>query len=79
MSERADDRAREMREVIAQYELAPADYLDPVIEAYKKDVDRSLLRENLKLTVEERFVKFEQFWKYARELREAGGKSRQTE
>jgi hypothetical protein len=30
---------------------------DPVIEAYKKDVDRTLLRENLKLTVEERIQK----------------------
>ncbi|HET9217268.1 MAG TPA: hypothetical protein VFR18_09835 [Terriglobia bacterium] len=29
--------------------LAPRDYPDPVIEAYKKDVDRTLLRENLKL------------------------------
>jgi hypothetical protein len=28
-------------------ELAPADYSDPVIDAYKKDIDRSLLRENL--------------------------------
>jgi hypothetical protein len=27
---------------------------DPVIEVYKKDIDRTLLRENLKLTVEER-------------------------
>jgi hypothetical protein len=30
---------------------------DPVIEAYKRDIDRTLLRENLKLTVEERFLK----------------------
>jgi hypothetical protein len=37
--------------------LAPADFLDPVIEAYKKDVDRTLLRENLKLTVEQRVQK----------------------
>lgn len=35
------------------------DSSDPVIEAYKKDVDRALLRENLKLTPEERFRKFE--------------------
>lgn len=28
---------------------------DPVIEAYKKDIDRTLLRERLKRTVEERF------------------------
>jgi hypothetical protein len=27
---------------------------DPVIDAYKKDVDRTLIRENLKLSVEER-------------------------
>ena len=40
-------------------DLAPPDYCDPVIEAYKKDVDRTLLRENLKLTVEERFAKAE--------------------
>ena len=38
-------------------ELAPADYSDPVIEVYKKDVDRTLLRENLKLTVEQRILK----------------------
>ena len=30
---------------------------DPVIEALKKDVDRSLLRENLKLTREQRLRK----------------------
>ena len=27
---------------------------DPVIEAYKKDIDRTLLRENLKLSHEKR-------------------------
>jgi hypothetical protein len=27
---------------------------DPVIEAYKKDVDRTLIRENLKLTPSQR-------------------------
>jgi hypothetical protein len=37
--------------------LAP----DPVIEAYKKDVDRGLLRENLKLTPDERLRKLAQF------------------
>jgi hypothetical protein len=30
---------------------------DPVIEVYKQHVDRTLLRENLRLTVEERFRK----------------------
>src|SRR6185503_8205005 len=31
-------------------ELPPPDVFDPVIEAYKKDIDRTLLIENLKLT-----------------------------
>ena len=35
---------------IREFGLEP----DPVIEAYKKDVDRTLLRENLKWTVEQR-------------------------
>jgi hypothetical protein len=61
---------------VATDDLPPPDFVDPVIEAYKKDVDRTLLRENLKLTVAERFQKFEQFWEYANELREAGRKAR---
>lgn len=44
---------------------------DPVIEAYKKDVDRTLLRENLKLTVEERFLNLRQLQRFAEELRSA--------
>jgi hypothetical protein len=34
---------------------------DPVIEAYKKDIDRTLLRETLKLTHEERLLKMQRF------------------
>jgi hypothetical protein len=34
--------------------LPPADGFDPVIGAYKKDLDRALLRENLKLSVDQR-------------------------
>lgn len=33
---------------------------DPVIEAYKKDVDRTLLRENLKLSYEARLRQLQQ-------------------
>ena len=56
---------------MARPELAPADYIDPVIEVYKKDVDRTLLRENLKLTVQERFDKFIKFMEFVTELRSA--------
>lgn len=43
------------------FPLAPADFLDPVIEEYKKGVDRTLLIENLKLTVDQRLQKFRDF------------------
>jgi hypothetical protein len=56
--------------------LAPPDYRDPVIEFYKKDVDRTLLRENLKLTVEERIRKAQKFHEELEELRKAGRQSR---
>lgn len=49
---------------------------DPVIEVYKQHVDRTLLRENLKLTVEERFLKHMQFQRFADELRRAGKEAR---
>jgi hypothetical protein len=49
---------------------------DPVIEAYKKDVDRTMIRENLKLTVEERLRNLMEAQKFAAELRAAGRKPR---
>ncbi len=57
---------------IESYHLEP----DPVIEAYKKDVDRNLIRENLKLTVEERFLKLMELQRLAEELRKAGKNTR---
>ncbi len=46
--------------------------VDPVIEAYKKDVDVSLLRKNLKLTVEQRFRQLMELQRFAEELKRAG-------
>jgi hypothetical protein len=45
---------------------------DPVVEDYKKDIDRTLLRENLKLSVEDRFRKLMAMQRFAEELRRAG-------
>ncbi len=45
---------------------------DPVIEAFKKDIDRTLLRENLKLSHEERLLKLMQHQHFANALRQAG-------
>lgn len=44
---------------------------DPVIEAYKKDVDRTLLRENLKRSVEERLRDLMRLQRFAEEWRRA--------
>ena len=44
---------------------------DPVLEAYKKDIDRTLLRENLKLTPEQRLLKLQSVLRSIRELRHA--------
>jgi hypothetical protein len=49
-----------------------SDWHDPVIAAYKKDVDRTLLRENLKLTVEQRIQKAESVHRSLTAWREAG-------
>ena len=44
---------------------------DPVIEAYKKDVDRTLIRENLKLTVEQRLDNLAALQRFVSELQRA--------
>ena len=49
---------------------------DPVIEAFKKDIDRTLLRENLKLTVEQRLRKMHSAARGALALRDAIKKNR---
>lgn len=52
---------------------------DPVIEAYKRDVDRTLIRANLALTVTQRFEKLMALQKFAEELRRAGRNARRKE
>ena len=43
--------------------------LSPAIEAYKRDVDRTLLRENLKLTTEQRVKKMIAALRFAEAVR----------
>lgn len=50
--------------------------LDPVIEAYKKGVDVTLIRENLRLTVDQRFQQLMKLQQFAEDLRRAGRKAR---
>ena len=51
--------------------------LDPVIEAYKKGVDVTLIRENLRLTVDQRFQQLMKLQQFAEDLRRAGRKARE--
>jgi hypothetical protein len=55
---------------------APRPDADLVVQAYKKDIDRTLIRENLKLTVEERFRKAMALARFAEEMRRAGREAR---
>jgi len=50
---------------------------DPVIEAYKKGIDVTLIRENLRLTVDQRFQQLMKLQEFAEELRRAGRKARE--
>jgi len=45
---------------------------DPVIEAYKRDVDRTLIRENLRRTPAERFRNLQAWQRFVAEVRRAG-------
>ncbi len=53
----------------------PPDFIDPVIEVYKKGIDLASLRENLKLTVEQRLLKHQSFLKSREVWRGAAARS----
>ena len=57
-------------------EVEAREDLDPVIEAYKKDVDVTLIRENLRLTVDQRFQQLMKLQQFAADLQRASRKAR---
>jgi hypothetical protein len=59
-------------------DCSPSRTSDPIIELYKRDVDRTLLRENLKLTPEQRLLKLRNFMRFVEEMRSAGMRARET-
>ena len=60
-------------------ELPLPDVPDQVIDAYKKDVDRTLLIENLRLTPNQRSQRFQSFMEMVYEVRHAGERMRASE
>ncbi len=57
-------------------EFVPESPPDPVVERYKQDVDRTLLRENLKKSVDERIRSLADWQAASEELRRAGRDAR---
>jgi len=51
---------------------------DPVVEAYKAGIDRTLIRRNLRLTPEERMLQLMELQRFAEELRRAGREARRS-
>jgi len=72
----ADVSTSPRREVRSPGEEPLHSSIDDVIAVYKKDVDRSLLRANLRLTVTERLEKFEMMSRQFVEMHEAGRRHR---
>lgn len=57
----------------------PPKDLDPVIRAYWDGVDVTLLRKNLRLTLEERIRQHAALQRFAAEMRDAGERFRRRE
>jgi hypothetical protein len=53
-------------------DYSPTLELNPIIELYMRDVDVSLIVENLRLTPQQRLEKLFQMQQFAAELRQAG-------
>ena len=45
---------------------------DPVVEAYKQNLDRSLIRQNLQRSIQERLEALMELQRFAEELRRSG-------
>jgi hypothetical protein len=61
--------------ILRRYGIEP----DPVIEAYKKEIDRTLLRENLRRTPEERLQRLMALQLLAEECRREGSEPTHAE
>lgn len=66
------DRSEDDAAILGRFGIEP----DPVIEEYKKDVDRTLLRENLRRSPDERWRIILTAYRLAEEMRRAGAHGR---
>jgi hypothetical protein len=57
--------------------IRPPDPVDPVIEAYKPGIDRTIIRHNLQLTISQRIDALQSLMKSIAEMQEVGRRARQ--
>jgi hypothetical protein len=50
--------------------------MDEILELYRRDIDVTLLESNLRLTIDQRFLRLMELQKFAEELRRAGEQHR---
>lgn len=60
------------------FSLVPRTTGDGLIEAYRRDIDRTLLRRNLKLTVDQRIRELARLQAFDAEVRRAGQEARRS-
>ena len=72
LSRRPSDYLTNMNQPGAKQPNADRPHLDSVIEAYKRDIDRTLLRQNLSRSPEERVLALMALQRLAGEARRAG-------
>ena len=73
---RGIERSAAPRYRLPPWRAGPQPGVDPVTEVYKRDIDRTLLRENLKLSVEDRLRQLTELQRFAAELQRAGRAAR---
>jgi transcriptional regulator with XRE-family HTH domain len=61
-----------------RFELIPLPEADPVVERYKQDVDRSLLRENIRKSVDERLRTLSEWQRASKALQQATRTARKS-
>lgn len=71
-------RCAEALGLVLRVELTEAPARDPVVERYKQDVDRTLLRENLRRGVDERLRSLGEWQRAGDELRQATKNARRS-
>jgi hypothetical protein len=65
-----------MMETTARIPASPP--IDPVIDAYKPGIDRSIIRHNLQLTIEQRIDALQALMQSIEQMQEMGRRARQA-